>query len=140
MHRSFLFPAAVLAGALAPGCGDPTPSEPGDTPRPSFRTEQNPEGPGAFVEIVPEAFFLAFDPDPAPGLTVIMGGTFAELLEFCATGEPPFPVRRLLVFRPDGSVMTTVQGAQLPSWSGRRSSTPAKLATRRSSRRPTLRG
>jgi hypothetical protein len=45
---------------------------------------------------------------------MIVGETFAEHLQTCATGEPPFPVRRLLVFRPDGSVMTTVQGAQLP--------------------------
>jgi hypothetical protein len=115
-RSSLLLPmTAPLACALALGCGDqPSPSEPGNSPPPSFRTAQNPDGPGAFVEIVPEAFFLAIDPDPAPGLTVIMGATFAEFLEFCATGEPPLPARRLLVFRPDGSVMTTVQGAQLP--------------------------
>jgi hypothetical protein len=115
MHRSLLLPIGALAGALALGCADqPTPSEPAGASRPSFRTEQNPEGPGAFVVIVPEASFVVFETEPAPGITAIVGTTFAEHLQFCATGEPPFPVRRLLVFRPDGSVMTTVHGQQLP--------------------------
>jgi hypothetical protein len=49
MHRSLL-PAAALTGALALGCADqPTPSEPADASQPSFRTEQNPQGPGAFI-------------------------------------------------------------------------------------------
>jgi hypothetical protein len=50
MHRSLLLPTAALAGALALGCADqPTPSEPAELSQPSFRTEQNPEGPGALV-------------------------------------------------------------------------------------------
>lgn len=101
--------------ALVFACVDnPTPADPAGPSVPSFRTGQNPDGPGAFVVNVPEAFFVAIDPDPAPGLTVIMGATLGELLEFCATGEPPFPARRHLVFRPDSSVMTTVRGTQLP--------------------------
>jgi hypothetical protein len=47
MHQHLL-PAVALVCALALGCADqPTPSEPADSPRPSFRTEQNPEGRGA---------------------------------------------------------------------------------------------
>ena len=41
---------AAPASAFVLGCGDqPTPSEPANTPWPSFGTGQNPEGPGAFV-------------------------------------------------------------------------------------------
>jgi hypothetical protein len=115
MQRSLLVPMGMLSAALALGCSDqPTPSEPANTPRPSFRTEHNPDGPGAFAIHIPEASFVNTDPDPAPGLTAIIGATYAQHLEFCETGEPPFPMDRLLVFRPDGSVKTRVQGAQVP--------------------------
>jgi len=114
MRCSALCPAVMLASALVLSCDQPNLSEPNNTLSPSLRTEQNPDGPGAFAIHVPEASLLIVDGDPAPGLTVLVGATFAEHLHFCETGEPPFPMDRLLVFRPDGSVMTRVQGAQVP--------------------------
>ena len=110
------FSTVVLAGVLALGCADqPTPSEPVDGSRPSFRTEQNPDGPGAFVVILPEAFGGISGNPSGPPLTATFGATFDQLLAFCATGElPPLDLRRLLLFRPDGSIMSTIGGAQLP--------------------------
>jgi hypothetical protein len=106
---------ALLGCALVFACGDQSRiTEPAGPTAPSFRTAQNPDGPGAFVAIVEEAYLITMDPEPAPGIVAIVGATFAEHLEFCATGEPVRPFRRLLVFRPDGSVMTTVRGAQVP--------------------------
>ena len=116
MRRSLLFTTTALASVLVLGCADqPTPSEPSDSSRPSFRTEQNPEGPGAFVVILPEAFGgVSNAPNDSP-VTVTFGATFAEVLTFCKTGElPPLNLRRLLLFRPDGSIMTTIGGVQLP--------------------------
>jgi hypothetical protein len=115
MSRPLILSIGMLATALVLGCGEqPTPSEPGTSPRPSFRTEQNPDGPGAFAIHIPEASFLAGGDPDNPELTVLAGATFAEHVHFCETGEPPFPMDRLLVFRPDGSIMTRVQGAQVP--------------------------
>src|SRR5687768_10674695 len=103
MRRSILTPAAALVAAVTLSCGEqPGPLDSPDTSPPSFRTEQNPEGPGAFAIHVPEGFFGTFDDDPAPGLTTVVGITFAELVQFCATGEFPTILDRLLVFRPDG--------------------------------------
>jgi hypothetical protein len=112
--RLCVIPTITLACALVLSCDQTNPSEHTSAVSASFRTEQNPDGPGAFAIHIPEASFVTFDPDPAPGLTVLVGATFAEHLEFCETGEPPFPMDRLLVFRPDGSIMTRVQGAQVP--------------------------
>jgi hypothetical protein len=114
MPRSCFILTVVLASTLVLSCDQTNPSEPANTLSPSYRTEQNPQGPGAFAIHIPEASFVTFDPDPAPGLTALVGATFAEHLLFCETGEPPFPMDRLLVFRPDGSIMTRVQGAQVP--------------------------
>jgi hypothetical protein len=116
MRRSLLFSTVALAGALALGCADqPTPSAPSDGSRPSFRTEQSPEGPGAFVVITPEAFGGISEDLDGPPLTATFGATFDELVEFCETGEqPPLTLRRLFLFRPDGSIMSTIGGAQLP--------------------------
>jgi hypothetical protein len=70
MHH-FLLPTAVLAGAFALGCTDqPTPSEPADASRPSFRTEQNPEGPGAQVTRSSFQFIFINDPDRDYSLTI----------------------------------------------------------------------
>jgi hypothetical protein len=106
--------AAALASPLALGCGEqPNPTEPASSPHTSFRTAHNPDGPGAFAEHIPEGGYFATTDDPAP-LTVIVGTTFAQHLEFCETGELPLPLDRLLVTRPDGSVKTRVQGANVP--------------------------
>ena len=105
--------AAILVSVI--GCGEqPATSEPANSSPPAFRTEQNPDGPGAFAIHILEASFVDGESDPAPGLTVHVGATYAEHLHFCETGEPPFPMDRLLVFRPDGSIKTRVQGAQVP--------------------------
>jgi hypothetical protein len=116
MRRSLHCSTVALAGVLALGCADrPTPSEPADSSRPSFRTERNPDGPGAFVVIIPEAFGGISGDASGPPLTATFGVTFAELLAFCDTGEPPpLDLRRLFVFRPDGSIMSTIGGARLP--------------------------
>ena len=116
MRRSLQFSTVALAGVLALGCADqPTPSEPADGSPLSFRTQQNPEGPGAFVVILPESFGgISGDLSGAP-LTATFGATFSELLAFCETGElPPLDLRRLFLFRPDGSIMSTIGGARLP--------------------------
>jgi hypothetical protein len=119
MHRALLLPTAALAGALALGCADqPTPSEPAELSQPSFRTEQNPEGPGALVLRGQQGAFLTFS-DPDPGLTAIIGWTFAELEQFCATGEFPFRLEELIVLRPHGTEELPDQkdllhGARLP--------------------------
>jgi hypothetical protein len=102
--RRLLLPTAALAGALVLGCGDqPVPSEPADSHRPSFRTEQNPEGPGALVLRSSADIWLTIS-DPDPGLTALIGWTFAELEQVCAGGEPPFPsIENLIVIRPHGT-------------------------------------
>jgi hypothetical protein len=123
MRHSLFLPAATLASALLLGCGgEPVPSEPANL-RPSFRTEQNPDGPGAFVIIGPEFAFFESDPAvvaPPPNYTLMIGWTLPELLDFCATGEPTLSdIQRLLVFRPHGTeelpdLHTIFHGAQLP--------------------------
>jgi hypothetical protein len=117
MRHSLLLPTTALAAALVLGCGEqPSPAEPASTPRPSLRTDQNPDGPGAVVIRGPaEGAFLIADPDPAPGLTVLAGNTFAELEQFCATGEVTLgPLEDLFVIRPDGSVHNILRGAKVP--------------------------
>ena len=101
MHRS-LFPAAALTCALALGCADqPTPSEPADASQPSFRTEQNPEGPGAFIVRGEQGAVFGVDLDD--GLSALIGWTFAELEQFCATGDFPTRLEELGVFRPQST-------------------------------------
>lgn len=112
MSKSLLL---LASAAIVLGCGDQyAPSEPGAGADPSLRTVQNPDGPGAFAIHIPEASFLVAGFEPAPGLTALVGATYAEHVTFCETGEPPFRNDRLLVFRPDGSIKTRVRGAQLP--------------------------
>jgi hypothetical protein len=99
MHR-FVFSAAAFACTVALGCADqPTPSEPADAFRPSFRTEQNPEGPGALVIRSQFGAVLTLS-DPDPGLTAMIGWTFAELEQFCAGGEFPNRLTEVDVIRP----------------------------------------
>ncbi len=106
MSRPLIRLTGVLALALGLACGDqPTPSEPAASPRPSFRTEQHPEGPGALVIRTPFGAFLTLsDPDPAPGLTALIGWTFPELEQVCAGGELPLgALEELTVIRPHGT-------------------------------------
>jgi hypothetical protein len=99
MHRS-LIAGGTLAGALALGCADQlTVYEPADISRPSLRTEQNPDGPGALVFRSQQGAILTLS-DPDPGLTALIGWTFAELEQFCATGEFPTRLKQLEVIRP----------------------------------------
>jgi hypothetical protein len=99
MHRSRRL-AAVLAGAFALGCADqPKPSEPADVSQPSFRTERNPEGPGALVLRSQFGAVLTLS-DPDPGLTALIGWTSAELEQFCAGGEFPNRLTEFDVIRP----------------------------------------
>ncbi|HUR95461.1 MAG TPA: hypothetical protein VMY76_12800 [Gemmatimonadales bacterium] len=115
MSRPLVLSTGMLAVALGLGCGDqPASSEPGSIPPPVLRTERSPDGPGAFAIHIPEASFYITDDDPAPGLTLLAGTTYAQHLHLCETGEPPFPMDRLLVFRPDGSIKTRVLGAKVP--------------------------
>ena len=112
MSKSLLL---LASAALLLGCGDqPALTEPGAAARPAFRTVHSPDGPGAFAVHVPEASLIVAGFEPAPGLTALIGATYAEHVTFCETGEPPFRNDRLLVFRPDGSIKTGVRGAQLP--------------------------
>jgi hypothetical protein len=99
MHRSMVSTAA-LAGALALGCADqPAPSEPADASPPSFRTEQNPEGPGALVIRFQFGATLTLS-DPESGLTALIGWTLPELQQFCAGGEFPNRLTEFDVIRP----------------------------------------
>jgi hypothetical protein len=114
MRHSLLTPAAAVVAALALGCGEqPSPAEPADASHASFRTEQNPDGPGAFATHVPEGFFIAGDAN----LSAVVGISFADLVQLCA-GELPFPpdgfLDRFLVFRPDGSIKSWVKGRSVP--------------------------
>ena len=115
MRYSLVLPAAVLAGALALGCVDKeTPTDPAAT-APSFRTEQNPEGAGAVVIHDEQGAIIFGYPDPAPGVTVLVGWTLAEAEHFCATGEVTIgALTELLVNRPDGSLHQILHGAQIP--------------------------
>jgi hypothetical protein len=114
MFRPFTFLTSLLAGALVLGCNDQsTPSEPRTSPAPSFRTEQNPDGAGAFVIHDEQGAFFFVDEDS--GLSVLIGWTFAELNLFCATGEITIgSLNEVLVSRPDESRKDLIHTAQVP--------------------------
>jgi len=100
MHRWIMVSTAALAGALAPGCAEqPTPSGPTEASRPSFRTEQNPEGPGALVIRFEFGATLTLS-DPESGLTALIGWTLPELQQFCAGGGFPNRLTEFDVIRP----------------------------------------
>jgi hypothetical protein len=125
----------MLASVLVLGCSEqPAPSEASipqqsfratpASPQSSLRTEQRPEGAGAVVTRGPEFAFFTSDPAeagfPPPNLTIMIGWTFDQLVEFCATGEPSLSdLVRLFVIRPHSTdeipdVHTIVQGARSP--------------------------
>jgi hypothetical protein len=71
---------AIIEGrtfGFCKGGEQPSPAEPTDASHASFRTEQNPEGPGAFVTHVPEGFFIAGDAN----LSAVVGISFADLVQ-----------------------------------------------------------
>jgi hypothetical protein len=116
MRRSSAIHAVVpLAAALALGCGDqPGPSEPAGAP-PSLAVSRQPGPTGAFVVHDEQGAFFFVDAEPAPGLSVLIGWTLAELDHFCATGELTLgSLDELLVFRPDETLHMVVRGAQIP--------------------------
>lgn len=118
MARSSHLPAVfahTAAFAFALGCGEPAglASDPlgGSSSKPSLRTEQNPEGSGAFVIHGEQGAFFSAE----GGLAMIIGWTFDELDLFCTTGEITIgSLRELLVTRPDGSVKASLHGTQIP--------------------------
>jgi len=116
MPRCFTLPVAALGAALVLSCNDqPAPSEPRTIDSPSFRTEQNPTGPGAFVIHFEEGAVLFVDDDPAPGLTILLGWTLEELDLFCTTGDITIgAIKEVLVFRPDDSIVRQFHTKQVP--------------------------
>jgi hypothetical protein len=120
MRSSPLLSTTALTIALVLGCRDqPVPSEPADPPTlselvnplASARTELSP---GAFVIRGPEFAFFTSDPAeagfPPPNITLMIGWTFAQLLDFCATGELTFSdLVRLFVIRPHST-------EEVPDW------------------------
>jgi hypothetical protein len=78
---------------------------------PSPRTEHNPEGFGAVVIHAEQGAFLS----GGDGLVMLIGWTFDELEEFCATGDVTIgSLKELFVFRPDGSLKYGLRGARIP--------------------------
>jgi hypothetical protein len=85
MRYSLRIPIAMLAGALL-GCGEqPGPAEPASAPRPSLRTDQNPEGSGAQVIRFDTQGIILADPDRDFSLTI--GVSPSEAPECGGTGE-----------------------------------------------------
>jgi hypothetical protein len=105
MLRSLLIPAVMLASALLLGCGErPAPSEPGLTP-PSFRTADNPDGPGALVVHLREHGAGFANCDVEADVCYFLGFSVAELAQVCAEGlEPSGKGLRIEHLRPDGSL------------------------------------
>jgi hypothetical protein len=110
---SSLGAVATLAAALVLGCGErPGPAEPVVAP-PALAAHQGLAP--ASVSHNEQGAFLFVDPDPAPGLTVLIGWTLDEIELFCATGEITIgSLRELLVIRPDGTLHLAIQGARIP--------------------------
>jgi len=115
-HSRFLAISA-LSGAFAfvLGCADPAgvASDPvQESPSsPSLRTGSNPEGFGAVVIHAEQGAFLS----GGDGLVQLIGWTFGELENFCATGDITIgSLRELSVFRPDGSLKEGLHGARIP--------------------------
>lgn len=115
MLRSFLMPASVLVGILALGCNDqPLPSDLGTPLSPSFRTENNPDGPGAFVGRGEGGFFFA-DIIPNTEFSYLMAITLEEFAKLCANEEflaSPFSDQQVL--RPDESIHDLFRAKHLP--------------------------
>jgi hypothetical protein len=113
MLRSLPVPLAILASVLMLGCGEqPAPSEPVTTPRPSFRTERNPDGPGARIFRFDDLFFFVIV-DFQRGLTTVLGATPEEHLAACQSGIPPEEASFKEVVRPGDVHKFLVKGAAM---------------------------
>ncbi len=117
LQPSHFLTVFTLSGAFALvlGCAEPAgvASDPvQDSPTtPSLRTENNPGGFGAVVIHAEQGAFLS----GGEGLVQLIGWTFDELEEFCATGNISIgSLRELSVFRPDGSLKEGLHGARIP--------------------------
>jgi hypothetical protein len=85
-RASHLLPVTVLASALTLSCGDQlTPTELAKDPRPSLRTEQNPEGPGA--QVIRFGFQFIFINDPDRDFSLTIGTPIEEAPECGGSGE-----------------------------------------------------
>ena len=103
MFRSLTLTIVLVCGALGLACNnDPTSTQP--SAGPTFRTANNPNGPGAFVIRFETTIVILFD-DPESDLTVVAGLALDQRAAFCAGGDVTFePASERLVFRPDGSI------------------------------------
>jgi hypothetical protein len=121
MRRSLSLLTAVFASALVLGCGEqPAPSEPSAPPQPSFRTTNNPDGPGAFVFRFDGGFGFA-DAIPNTEFSYLMGLTLEDLAHQCADEEfslGSFSDQQVL--RPDESIHDLFRAKDLPllAWNG----------------------
>jgi hypothetical protein len=115
MRRSLPLLTPVFASALVLGCGEqPAPSEPANHSPPAFRTEQNPDGPGAGVIRFPFDFFFATDPNVGLSLTIGIVSPLADVLDCGGTGAVSTDGKRVvqLVFTPAGPVHQFVRATQ----------------------------
>lgn len=103
MFRLLTPKIALVCGALGLACND-DPTSPQPSAEPTFRTANNPNGPGAFVIRFETTIGVEFV-DPESDLTVIAGATLDQLAALCVGGDFTFePATEQLVFRPDGSI------------------------------------
>lgn len=102
MFRPLTLSTIFTCSALGLACSnDPTSSRPGANPAPTFRTTENPDGPGAFVIRFEDIMAFAFVPDDA-SITVLTGLTLEQVDVMCSGGEPTFePASVQLVSGPD---------------------------------------
>jgi hypothetical protein len=102
MFRSLTLSTIFTCSALGLACSnDPTSSRPAANPVPTFRTTENPDGPGAFVIRFEDIMAFAFVPDDA-SITVLTGLTLEQVDVMCSGGEPTFePASVQLVSGPD---------------------------------------
>ena len=113
MRHSLFLPAATLASAFILGCSEqPGSSEPANDPGLSFRTAQNPDGPGAHVFRFNELFFWVIV-DVERGLTTVLGATPEEHIAACQSGLVPEEASWKDVVRPDGTIKRTVRGGEM---------------------------
>jgi len=87
MFRSLTLSTILTCSALGLACSnDPTSSRPLANPVPTFRTTQNPDGPGAFVIRSEIGLGFAFVSDN-PNLTVLTGLTVEQVAAMCSGGD-----------------------------------------------------
>ncbi len=110
MSKRLYFSRAALAVAgtlVIAACSSDTPTSPASRPAakavPTFRTAENPDGPGAFVIRFEDIIGFAFTPDD-PSLTVLTGLTLEQVDAMCSGGEVTVePASVQVVSGPNGS-------------------------------------